>query len=60
MKSKYEILSVYANDFGKAFKFVRQEMLDACVEIVKTEADDEPTSMRQNIIDKMRKLGPTE
>jgi len=60
MKSKYEILAVYANDFGKAFKFVRQEMRDACIEIVKTESDDKPTSMRQRIIDKMRKLGPIE
>ena len=63
MKSKYEIVSMFANDFGKAFDFVRKEAIAECVEIVKTEADiiigsGEHASVRQRMIDKMKKLGP--
>lgn len=51
-----------ANDFDKAFEFVRKEMRDACIEIVKTEADaiigDGNANVCQRMIDKMRKLGP--
>ncbi len=65
MKSKYEILAVYANDFGKAFDFVRKEAIAECLEIVQTEGDviagfDKHPSMRQRMIDKMKKLGPIE
>ena len=61
MKKKYEILAMYANDFGKAFEFVRQEMRDACIEIVRTETDGGGhASVRQRIIDRMKKLGPIE
>ncbi len=56
---------MFANDFGKAFDFVRKETIDECLEIVKTEGDaiagfDKHPSMRQRMIDKMRKLGPIE
>lgn len=64
MKNKYEILSVFANDFGKAFDFVRKEAIAECVKIVQTEADvisgSGNASFRQRMIDKMRKLGPIE
>ncbi len=66
MKSKYEILAVYANDFGKAFDFIRKEAIDECLEIVRTEADiiigggEHIPNVRQRMIDKMKRLGPTE
>ncbi len=58
MKNKHEIVAMFANDFGKAFDFVRKEAIAECIEIVKTEADNEHVSVRQRMIDKMRKLGP--
>ena len=64
--NKYEILAVFANDFGKAFEFVRQEMRDACIEIVRTESDivvgpeSSYPGMRQRMIDRIRKVGPIE
>lgn len=69
MKNKHEILAIYANDFGKAFDFVRKEVITECVEIVRTEPDiifgpgihhDTYPSMRQRMVDKMKKLGPVE
>ncbi len=58
--NKYEILAVYANDFGKAFDFVRKEAIAECIKIVQTEANSRHVSVRQSMIDKMRKLGPIE
>lgn len=69
MKNQHEIIAMFANDFGKAFEFVRREIRDECIKVVQTEADiifgpgihhDTYPSMRQRMIDKMRKLGPIE
>ncbi len=59
MKNQYEITAMFANDLGKAFEFVRQEIREACIEIVKTEAG-EHASVRQRMIDRIRKVGPIE
>ena len=62
MKNKYEIVAMFANDFGKAFDFVRKETIDECVEVVKTEVEivvgggEHATNIRQRMVDKMRKL----
>ncbi len=64
MRNKYEIVAIFANDFGKAFDFVRKEMRDACIKIVQTEADiisgSGHANARQRMIEKMKKLGPIE
>jgi len=62
LKKTYEIVTMFANDFGKAFEFVRQEMRDACIEIIQEEAraGGDHISVCWRIIDRVRKLGPIE
>jgi hypothetical protein len=65
MKNKYEIVSMFANDFGKAFDFIRKEAIAECVEVVRAEPDiivglHGTDSLRQRMVDKMRRLGPIE
>lgn len=65
MRNKYEIVAIFANDFGKAFDFVRKEVITECIEIVRAEVDaiiggDDRASVRQRMIERMKKLGPVE